>query len=281
MPRRPRAATGGIVYHVLNRAAGRRQLLFRKPADYLAFERVLAEACRRFPGVRVLAYCLMPTHWHLVPWPRRDGELSDFVRWLSVTHAQRDHAHRKAAGTGPLYQGRFKSFPVRRDDAHLLTVCRYVERNALRRGLVRRAQDWPWCSLARREAESKAKPTAKAKGRGRHDRDPGGVPAAAATGDGVRPDIPLLPQARWPAEPRPGWAQWVNAPETDAELEALRRSLRRGAPYGDERWALRTAGQLGLLPTLRPRGRPPKPQPERGGPAGAAPQPRERTRRNG
>src|SRR6476469_5867389 len=98
MPRRPRVATGGVVYHVLNRAAGR-LTLFRKDEDYAAFLRVLCEACRRFPGVRVLCYCLMPNHWHLGLWPRRDGELSEFLRWLTVTPAQRLHAHRHTGGS--------------------------------------------------------------------------------------------------------------------------------------------------------------------------------------
>src|SRR5437016_13622122 len=88
----------------------------------------------------------MPNHWHLVLWPQRDGELSEFLRWLTVTHTQRWHAHRHTAGTGPLYQGRFKSFPIQADD-HLLAVCRYVERNALRAGLVPRAEQWRWGSL--------------------------------------------------------------------------------------------------------------------------------------
>ncbi|MEZ6035768.1 MAG: hypothetical protein R3C17_21935 [Planctomycetaceae bacterium] len=68
--------------------------------------------------------------------------LSRFVGWLTLTHTQRWHAHRQSTGSGHLYQGRFKSFPVQ-DDDHFLTVCRYVERNALR------AEDWRWSSLYR------------------------------------------------------------------------------------------------------------------------------------
>jgi hypothetical protein len=88
--------------------------------------------------MRLLAYCLMPNHFHLLVWPRADGDLSQFLRWLTVTHTQRWHAHHRTAGTGHLYQGRFKSFPVQSDE-HFLTVCRYVERNALRANLVGRA----------------------------------------------------------------------------------------------------------------------------------------------
>jgi putative transposase len=104
---------GGLVYHVLNRAVGRGQLFEEEP-DYAAFERVLAEAVRRI-STRVVCYCLMPNHWHMVLWPRADDELSEFMRWLTVTHTQRWHAHRRTAGTGPVYQGRFKSFPIQQD----------------------------------------------------------------------------------------------------------------------------------------------------------------------
>src|SRR5262249_17984231 len=113
MPRRLRFASGGFVYHVLNRAVGR-STLFAKEGDYAAFEKVLREADQFMP-MRLLAFCLMPNHWHLVLWPKEDGQLSDYMRWLTVTHTQRWHAHHHTSGTGPVYQGRFKSFPVQED----------------------------------------------------------------------------------------------------------------------------------------------------------------------
>lgn len=214
---------GGLVYHVLNRAVGR-TTIFAKDADYELFERVLKEAHDRV-GTRVLAYCVMPNHWHLVLWPRHDDELSEFMRWLTVTHTQRRHALRRTAGSGPLYQGRFKSFPVQ-SDHHFLRVCRYVERNALRAGLVKRAENWRWCSLWRRRQ--------------------------AKTGDGEM----LLSPDRWPVPPPRNWVVTVNAGENTEELEALRKSVQRGAPYGHAKWQERTASRLGLESSLRPRGRP-------------------------
>ena len=113
MPRRPRLAAGDLAYHVLNRRVGRLPL-FEKPTDYAAFEKILAEAQAQ-TKIRIAAYCLMPNHWHLLLWPRQDGELSEVLRWITVTHTQRWHAHHHTAGTGPVYQGRFKSFPVQTD----------------------------------------------------------------------------------------------------------------------------------------------------------------------
>ena len=123
MGRPYRSALGGYVYHMLNRGNGRLRI-FHKDGDYEAFERILGEALEQVPGMRLLAYCLLPNHWHLVVWPRHDGALSDFGHWLTLTHTQRWHAHYHDVGAGHLYQGRFKSFPVAQDD-HSLRVCRY------------------------------------------------------------------------------------------------------------------------------------------------------------
>jgi putative transposase len=224
MPRPLRSPVGGVVYHVLNRAnAGLR--LFAKDADYEAFERIIAQARERAP-LDILAYTLMPRHWHftLQPPEGRGEHLSLFMKWLTATHAQRWHAHRKSVGSGHLYQGRFKSFPVQ-DDAHFLTVCRYVERNPLRAGLVQRAENWRWGSLWRRES---------------------GTPAQKK----------LL--ADWPMKRPPDWLDFVQKPATRAELDDLRRCINRGRPYGDPEWTEHTAAKLGLLSTLRSRGRPQK-----------------------
>src|SRR5262245_55537324 len=139
MPRRPRFATSGYAFHVLNRAVAR-AAIFTDPADYDCFHRILSQAEHVAPR-RLLGWCLMPSHWHLVLWPCEDGDLSEYVRWLTVTHTQRWHAAHGTTGTGALYQGRSKSFPILEDE-HLLAVCRYVELNALRAGLVKRAEDW-------------------------------------------------------------------------------------------------------------------------------------------
>ena len=209
-----------MVFHVLNRGNARARI-FHKDADYEAFERILGEAKKRY-DMRVLAFCLMPNHWHLILWPRHDGDLSRFMGWLTLTHTQRWHAHRGTGGTGHVYQGRFKSFPVQADD-HFLTVCRYVERNGLRAELVPRPDAWRWSSLWRRE-------------------------------HGSLDDRALL--SEWPVRCPRDWLSWVKEPQTEAELESLRRSITRGCPYGSETWVERTVKKLGLETTLRPRGRP-------------------------
>lgn len=184
---------------------------------------VLAETLERLP-MRLCAYCLMPNHWHLVLWPRADGELGAFLQRLSITHARRWQEHRRVVGTGHVYQGRYKSFPVQ-TDPHFLWLCRYVERNALRAGLVKQAEDWRWSSLWRR---------------GRAEADP------------------AVKLTEWPVA-RPGdWLARVNRAESRAELEKIRQCVARGRPYGREDWQKRVVRKLGLESTLRPLGRPKK-----------------------
>jgi putative transposase len=216
MPRTARASIGGFCYHALNRGNGRARV-FHDADDYQEFIRLLRQACARVP-MRLVAFCLLPNHFHLVLWPYGDGDLSTWMQWLLTAHV---HGYRKRyGGSGHVWQGRFKAFPIEADD-HLLTVLRYVERNALRAALAARAEDWPWSSLP----------------------------------VWLRP--PLLPWLDPGPVPRhAGWLDYVHAPQSEAELAALRRSVERGAPYGCPAWMERTAAQLGLESSLNAPGRP-------------------------
>ena len=124
MPRAARASLGGTCYHVINRGNGRRQV-FHKDADYQAFLKAVGHACIEVP-MRVLAYCLMPNHFHLAVWPHGDGDLSRWMHWLQNTHVRRYHQH--YGSSGHIWQGRFKAFPIQEDE-HLLRVLRYIEEN--------------------------------------------------------------------------------------------------------------------------------------------------------
>jgi putative transposase len=220
MPRTARAIQAGLVYPVLNRGNGRMRL-FHKDEDFAAFVRVLAEGLERYP-VDLLTYCLMGNHWHLVLRPETDRSLGQLMGWVGVTHVRRHHEHDHTRGGGHLYQGRFKSFPVQ-DDGHFLTLCRYVEANALRAGLVRRAEEWPW----------------------------GGLHARA---EGAEP----LVLSDWPVDRPRAWTARVNEAMGEQALEGLRTSVNRGRPWGEQEWVQQTARRLGLEFTLRNPGRPAK-----------------------
>jgi putative transposase len=218
MPRPPRQISANEYYHVLNRA-NRKAQVFHEPADYSAFLRLISKAQEKIE-VPLLAACLMPNHVHLVMRPAGDKDIPRWMQWLFTTHAR--HYHAKHETTGHVWQGRYKHVPVQ-SDHHLLTLMRYVERNALRAKLVARAEDWNWGSLNWRMRES------------------------------------LMIALTEPPLPLPtGWSEWVNTPQTAAELEAIRTSVNRQRPFGDPEWVSETARRERLGQSLMAVGRPRK-----------------------
>lgn len=155
MPRVPRSSLAAPYFHVVNRSV-RRLPIFVRPTDYRAFLKVLEEGLGRYP-VRLVAFCLLANHWHLVVEPNGTDTLMRFMQWVTATHAIRWHRVHHLTGHGPVYQGRYHSTPLA-GPGDLIRVCRSVERNALREHLVPRAQDWPWCSLAERLQPSSSVP---------------------------------------------------------------------------------------------------------------------------
>ena len=221
MPRQPRRAQGGMVFHAMNRG-NCRMPIFEKDHDYLAFLKLMEQGRQR-AGMRVIAYCLMPNHWHMVLYPRQAADLSSFFGWVCTTHVRRWRMHRHSNGEGHLYQGRFKSFPIQRDE-HLFRVMRYVEANPVRAGLTPHAEDWPFSSLwaGERPADSR-----------------------------VELDHRLVVRP-------PDWASSVQQSISPVELERLHTSVNRGRPYGSGRWTQASAAKLGLQSSLRNPGRPRK-----------------------
>lgn len=198
--------------------------IFKKDRDYAAFERILAQGQSRPDALQLLAYCLMPNHWHLILLAGPRSDLSGWMQWIQVTHTHRWHAHHHTAGQGPLYQGRFKCLPIQQD-VHFLTACRYVEANAVRAKLVKRAEHWPWGSLSVR----RGKPS---------------------------PSKPVL--GEWPVDRPRNWLAEVNRSMDEEPVKAIRSCIARGTPMGSETWQKRVASRLELDLTLRPRGRPRK-----------------------
>jgi putative transposase len=138
--------------------------------------------------------------------------------WLTTAHVRRYHRHYH--NSGHVWQGRFRSFPIQEDD-HLLAMHRFIERNPVRARLMRRAEDWRWSSAApAREGQPELTPS--------------------------------------PVRHLGDWLRYINEPQTEAEVEALRESIRGRRPYGSELWTRRTARKMDLEASLRPVGRPAK-----------------------
>ena len=187
-PRRARVVEAGHWFHVVNRAVDRRQIFFQD-SDYEMFLVWLRAAARRYPVV-CGGYCVMPNHFHLLLQPEERQALSAYMQFASGCHACDLRAFTGTRGYGHVYQSRFWSRPIDGDHDFLRTL-RYVEGNALRAKLVRRAEDWPWCSLRERlNGEQHL----------------------------IAPPPLTLPEA---------WADLVNAGCTSEELEAIRPRTRR------------------------------------------------------
>ena len=218
MPRRPRHELEGVAFHVINRAV-RGTTLFSTNRDFDAFAAIFREGFERHK-ISVVSYQVMVNHWHFVVFCNRIAELSKMMHWAQGKHASNWAGAHRARGRGYVYQGRFKSVPIQTSTS-LVRVCRYVERNALRKNLVAAAENWRWGSLYARCNNCDA-----------------------------------IPLSEWPI-PRPdNWIELVNAPQTARELADLRRCVKRDQPIGDADWVRNVAPFVGM--TLRSIGRPKK-----------------------
>ncbi len=189
MPRQPRVYPDGLAFHVFNRG-NKRARIFLGTADYDTFLDAMARAAEQ-TEMRLLSFTLMTNHWHLVLWPRKCADMSRYMQKLMNRHLRVYQRHHGTAGTGHVYQGRFKSVPIE-DERQLLTVCRYVNANPVRAGLVDRAEAWPWSDIS-----------------------------SPATRNGT----PLI--SEWPC-PRPSnWLELVNTPLGDDALKPIRKAMRR------------------------------------------------------
>jgi putative transposase len=177
---------------------------------------LLARACEHI-AMRILAWCLMPNHFHLVLRPYADLDLGRWMHRVMTAHVKRHQSRYETVGR--IWQGRFKALPIQ-EDGHLVTVLRYVERNPRRAGLVDSAEAWPWSSLRSRRAS-------------------GGL---------LCPSPVRLPE---------NWDAFVNGTSGDEQLDSIRLAIHRGRPFGDPVWMEQTAERLGLESSLKPIGRTP------------------------
>lgn len=220
MPRNSRTDVGGEVYHVINRANGRMKI-FNNDDDYLLFEKLLEET-KELIGMRILAYVLMPNHWHLVLYPHKDGDMGLFMHRLSNAHTRKVHAITQTNGAGHLYQGRYKSFLVD-SDSYFLALVKYVERNPVRSKLVERCEDWQWGSSRRRISGTKEEKKLI--------------------------DAPITPLPH-------GYKQWINTNENEEALAVIRTSVNKGVPFGGEKWTEQMVIKFHLESTQKNPGRP-------------------------
>jgi len=220
MPRVARVDIANYPYHIINRTVMRLRI-FDTDKDYDRFEKIIEGAVENV-DMKIIAYAIMPNHWHFLLYPEKDGNLGLFMHKLTNTHARQVRSLTKTIGTGPLYQGRYKSFIIQKDE-HFLTVLKYIERNPVRAGLVSVAEDWRWGSAWRRTHGSPKQKRLLAD------------------------SLVELPK---------NYRQWINASESPKEIEKIRMSVNKARPYGAEDWVKKTVEQFSLGSTLHNPGRP-------------------------
>jgi len=219
MARLARAVAVGFPHHITQRG-NHREAVFFHDADRQLYLVLLNENAQRY-GLRLLGYCLMDNHVHLIATPERDDSLAralgrthaDYARWLHIRERQ----------TGHLWQNRFFSCPL--DAGHCWAALRYVEQNPVRAGMVQAAWDWPWSSATAHISAA----------------DPNG----------------LLDLQAWKAcWSGPLWKQALETSAADALLaERIRLATRTGRPFGTSDLAAALGRALGrsLLPAKRGR----------------------------
>jgi putative transposase len=222
MPRVARVDIADHSYHVINRGIMRLRV-FSTHKEYEHFEKIIEDTTKKI-GMRIIAYTIMPNHWHFLLYPKEDRDLSLFMHQITNTHTRQVRARTKTIGTGPLYQGRYKSFLIQKDP-HFLTVLRYIERNPVRAELADKAECWRWGSAWRRI-------------------------------HGTQKQKKLLSNSPV-ALPR-NYRRWVNTLESPKKLKEVRVSVNKCSPYGIDSWVNKTAKQFNIGATLRNPGRPRK-----------------------
>ncbi len=220
MPRIARAVIPGIAHHVTQRG-NRREDIFFEEEDRQRYLRLLLEYSTKH-GLKILAYCLMTNHVHLVCIPEKAQTFGSVFRPLDLRYTQ--HINLTLGLTGRLWQGR--PFSCALDDEHLIAAIRYVERNPVRARMVRKAEQYPWSS--------------------------------AGAHCGLRED-PLLSPLRGLVPARTGdWSEWLAEEEDEEMVATIRLHTRTGRPAGDKRFVSALESRLGRRLQAKSIGRPRK-----------------------
>jgi putative transposase len=222
MPRQARVVAEGVPHHITQRGNNRQEVFLLDEDRRFYLDHLRPQA--RHYGVRLLGYCLMSNHVHLVAIPERSDSLARALGQLHCSYARR--FNRRYRRSGHLWQNRFYSCPLAR--SHLWRALLYVDLNPVRAGLARDARAYAWSSAAVHC--------------GGEDR--GG----------------LLDAWEWSElDPRGEWDEFLASRTLGvADAAALREATYSGHPFGEAEFAEGLESQLGRELRKKPRGRPPQ-----------------------
>jgi putative transposase len=228
MPRMARVVLPHYPHHIVQRGHNR-QVIFAERQDYQRYLDTLREFKKEY-GVAVYAFCLMTNHVHLLLAPREPTGLAKLMKRLAGRQTR--HHNRLERRSGTLWEGRYKSSLVQRDD-YLLACCRYIELNPVRARMVAEPEAYAWSSC-----------------RYRLGRD---------TSDWLDLDPCYLALGASESERRRCYREFLQAAIPSGEWELIRKAVQRGQLTGTDRFTQQLAGILGRRVERRGQGRPMKP----------------------
>ena len=222
MARMARVVCPGFPYHVTQRGNRRGQVFFNDEQRQAFLDDLGHYSARH--ALEILAYCLMDNHVHLVAVPGTADSLHHALKPVHLLHAQRINKFRQ--WTGHLWQDRFHSTAL--DERHFWTAIRYVARNPVEAGIVRRPERYRWSSVAAH--------------------------------CGRRVDPLLTTSSRWlrVLSEMSDWSNWLDTANDPASVDELRNNTRKGLPTGSQEFVRQLEQSTGLALVRRPRGRPPR-----------------------
>jgi len=221
MPRIARIVIPNYPYHITQRGNNKRNIFseVRDKEKYLSYIDGYSDKY----NLSILSYCLMDNHVHFVAVPGNEDSLSN--TYGQAHHRYSYYYNKKMNASGHLWQGRFYSCLL--DRQHLISAIRYVERNPVRAGLVRKAWEWKWSSAPARTGRS-----------GAHIK---------------LGDIGVLMQID-----QSEWERYLDTEEGEGELNAIRKNTMQGRPYGGKEFMDTIREIAGISLRAFARGRPKK-----------------------
>ncbi len=227
MPREPRLVVAGYPHHVILRG-NNRSAIFHNDEDRRFFVACLQEAKKKSKS-KIYAYCFMTNHLHLLIEPSSEKGLGSMMQSLGRRYVQ--YINKRYKRTGTLWEGRFKSSVVSRDE-YLLACSRYIELNPVRAKMVKYPGDYQWSSY-------------RFKAQGRQDKILDLDPAYLGLG-------------KTPEERQFSYREMFIKSPKDSELNFIRNATQKGGIFGDKQFFTKIAKITARDLVFRPRGRPRK-----------------------
>ena len=219
MPRTARIVIPDLPYHITQRG-NYRQDVFEDDEDRVSYLSWINDYSKKYK-LSIVAYCLMDNHVHFIAIPRKDDSLA---KVFSISHMRySQYFNKKKKASGHLWQGRFYSCVM--DDDYLVTALRYVERNPVRAGIVRKPWQWKWSSA------------------GEHVGQRNGII-----------DIENITTLIDTSDEE--WKDYIDLAENREEVENIRKHTLLGRPLGTEDFIAKLGKRLGKVLSVLPRGRP-------------------------